>query len=881
MKNTLIICTGLLIVLTSMFYPHTSLSQEKFTRKTYNAVNINLNAPEIDGKLDDPIWQGGAWATGFRQIQPNDGDSPTQKTEFKIVYDENNLYVAFRLHDDEPEKIERRVTRRDGFDGDWIEIEIDSYYDQRTAFSFTLTAAGVKGDEFISDDGGNWDTSWEPVWYGKVGEIENGWTAEYKIPFNQLRFSDSENQIWGFNVTRRYFREDERVVWQYKTQDTPGYVSHMAELRGIKNVKQSNNIEFLPYMFSKFETTLSEAGNPFNDGRNGSALGGLDAKIGVTSDLTLNLTINPDFGQVEADPSVVNLSAFETFFQEKRPFFVEGRNILNYNLTGGDGDMSSNNLFYSRRIGRSPQHYIRSGTNKYIESPLNTNIATAAKLTGKTKNGYSIGLLNAITVKEYAKVLDNGTREDIAVEPLTNYLIGRLQKDFRRGDTRIGGMLTSTNRKIDDDQLNFLNNSAYTGGFDIVHNWKEKTYYATFKTIFSKINGSTTAIENAQLSSRRYFQRPDAEHLDFNDKLTSMSGHGGNVDFGKGGNGHIRFNLNTNWVSPGLDLNDVGFLNESDVIMQSVWVQYREWKPQWIFRNYSVNINQWSGWNFGQVNMFNGGNININGQFKNYWSAGGGLNRNFSSLSKSRLRGGPMFKTSARWNLWYNLNSDQRKSVIFGFNGNYSKSDDNSSVNYGFRPRVTWRPSNQLRLTFNPFYSKNVNNTQYLERIDLADKSEYILANINQKTAGLVLRADYSLTPTMSIQYYGQPFISAGKYNNFKRVTNSKADNYENRFHQFSDSEISYNSTNSVYDVSDASGNYSIKNTDFNFLQFKSNLVVRWEYSPGSTFFLVWTQNRTGYNDNGVFSFENDFDNLFSEHPDNVFLVKFNRWLSK
>ncbi|MFQ5633227.1 MAG: DUF5916 domain-containing protein, partial [bacterium] len=421
-----------LLLLAIFAFLSTSLiaSNNPDTKRVYYAKRINPHPPVIDGISNDVVWQKVEWSGDFLQREPYEGKDPSQKTAFKILYDDKNLYVVVRAYDTEPDKIVRRVTRRDGFDGDWVEINIDSYFDHRTAFSFTLTAAGVKGDEAISNDGDNWDSNWDPIWYGKTTVDEEGWTAEMRIPFSQLRFANTEEQVWGLQVQRRFFRKEERSVWQMIPQKTGGWVSYFGELRGIKGIQPPRRIELLPYSVSDINRFQKEEGNPFLDGQTSRFSGGLDAKVGVTTDLTLDVTVNPDFGQVEADPSEINLSAFETFFEEKRPFFIEGQNILDFRLMGGDGGFANDRLFYTRRIGRAPRYSPAIKKGEFLDVPESSSIATALKLTGKTSGGLSIGILDAVTDEENAVIDFNGERREESVEPRTNYFVGRVQKDF-------------------------------------------------------------------------------------------------------------------------------------------------------------------------------------------------------------------------------------------------------------------------------------------------------------------------------------------------------------------------------------------------------------------------------------------------------------------
>lgn len=871
------------IAMLVLFVSNGFAMQAPVEKRIYTANKINPHPPVIDGMLNDEIWKKNEWAGNFTQWEPNEGKEPSQNTEFKIYYDDKNLYIAIRAYDTEPGKIVKRVTRRDGFDGDWVEINIDSYFDHRTAFSFTLTAAGVKGDEAISNDGNNWDSNWNPVWYAGVSQDDKGWSAEMRIPFSQLRFADKEEHIWGLQVQRRYFREEERSLWQFIPRKSSGWVSYFGELHGIKGIKPSRRIELLPYSVSNVNRFQKEAGNPFRDGQNSRISGGLDGKIGITSDFTVDFTVNPDFGQVEADPSELNLSAFETFFSEKRPFFIEGQNIFNFRLMGGDGGFSNDRLFYSRRIGRSPRYNPVVGANEFLDMPRSTSIETAVKLTGKTQGGLSIGIMDAVTGQENATIDLNGQRREVAVEPLTNYFVGRVQKDYNDGNTAIGGMITATNRDIKTENLNFLNKAAYSGGIDFRHQWKDKTYKFELKGSFSTVQGDEEAILNLQESSARYFQRPDADYVSVDPSRTSLSGHGGYVNFSKGGNNSIRYSVGGMWRSPGLELNDVGFMRQADRILQYTWAGYRVTEPFSIFRFMNINVNQWLGRNFGGETVFTGGNINGGGQFKNYWSLWFGIGREGHNLSTSALRGGPAMKFPSQWNQWYNLSTDRRKSISFSVGGSNGWQDEGDSGYHNFRFSMLFRPHNSISVSVNPFYNIRKSDLQYLDTNSMDGQNRYLFGRIDQKTLGITLRLNYSITPNLSIQYYGQPFVSAGEYSKFKRITAPRADNYEDRFHTFAGDEIGFNSAADQYEIDenlDGTVDYTIGQPDFNFRQLRSNLVVRWEYSPGSTVFFVWSQSRTGFESNGAFSFKNDLEDLFNVYPDNVFLIKVNRWLS-
>ncbi len=543
-------------------------------------------APTIDGKIDEIAWNIVDWNGNFIEHEPDENTEPTLQTKFKIVYDTKYLYVGIRAFDDEPDKIEKRLSRRDGFDGEWVSIGIDSYHDERTAFIFTVNAVGVKADSFASDNGDNEDDSWNPIWYTKTNIDNKGWTAEMKIPLSQLRFGKSKEQIWGLQIARHLFRKEEISVWNRIRKDAEGWISESGELHGLLDIEPQKQLEIQPFTVTQFESYPKEAGNPFQDGSDFKFNGGLDAKIGITNDLTLDLTVNPDFGQVEADPGAISLDGFEIFFNEQRPFFIENKNIFDFRVGGGG---NRDNLFFSRRIGRSPQGEPETSDNEFIDQPQNTTILGAAKFSGKTKNGWSIGLLESITSKEYAEIDNIGDRREELVEPFTNYFVGRLQKDFNDRNSFFGGIFTATNRKIEGN-LDFLRKAAYTGGLDFKHQWKNRKYYIEGNVITSHVEGSEEAITDTQESLTHLFQRVDANHVKIDSSRTSLTGTGGKFELGKSSVGNWRYGGGLSWRSPELELNDVGFLRQADEIRQYSWVNYRSLKPFGKFRSISARF---------------------------------------------------------------------------------------------------------------------------------------------------------------------------------------------------------------------------------------------------------------------------------------------------
>lgn len=846
--------------------------------RVYNSVRIVGEAPEIDGLLSEPVWGTVEWSGDFIQQEPYENQPPSQQTAVKVLYDDNNLYIAVRAYDTEPEKIERRLARRDNFEGDWVAVAIDSYNDKLTAFSFSATAAGVKGDGMATNDD-DWDETWDPVYWVNVSIDELGWLAEFRIPYNQLRFADVEEHVWGFQVMRQIFRKEEMSLWQNIPRESGRWVSLFGELRGIKNINPKKEIEIVPYVMGSLETSEKEEGNPFETGTSWGFNAGVNGKVAVSNDLTLNYTINPDFGQVEADPSEVNLSAYESFFEEKRPFFIEGANIYEFPLSdAGGGPSGRDNLFYSRRIGRSPRYEPDLADNEFSKVASFSRILGALKLSGKTRNGWSIGIMESVTNSEKVEIDNNGERRTEAAEPLTNYFNTRLQKDLNKGNTVIGGMVTATNRFINDSTLEFLPNAAYTGGFDFTNFWKERAYYFKTRIAFSYVSGTTEAITELQESARRYFQRPDASHLRVDTTLTSLFGNGGSVEGGKGGGGNWRYGFRVNWRSPQFELNDMGYLRTSDNIHQSAWVEYIEFEPVGIFRSFEVGISQWSGWDYSGTKKWAGIRLRGEAQFQNYFGANLGINRQGVELEISELRGGPAIRIPGSWGMWGFFRTDQRKKLVGRIWGSFNLGDLNHRTSRNIGIGLSYRPFNALVLSVSPNYNQAHEYARYVETVELKTENKYIMATLNRHTTNINIRIDFSITPDLSIQYWGQPFLFAGDYSNFMRVTDPANSSYYDQFHKFTESEISYDSDNNTYLIDengDGSTDYSFENPDFSVYDFRSNLVVRWEYIPGSTVFLVWSQGKYGDESLGEFDINRQVQSLLDAKTSNVFLIKF------
>ncbi|MCK4415166.1 MAG: carbohydrate binding family 9 domain-containing protein [Candidatus Eisenbacteria sp.] len=859
-------------------------------QRVYTTQHIDAESLILDGRPDEPAWERVPWSGDFVQRSPYEGEPPSQATEFKVLYDDEALYIAYRAWDQKPDRIENQLARRDYFPGDWVEINIESRGDYCTAFSFTSSVSGVRGDEFISLDGRSWDTNWDPIWESHTAFDDQGWTAEVRIPLSQLRYSGAEEQVWGIQVTRRLFRHEERSVWQFIAQDAPGWVSRFGELRGLRGLRSQRPIELLPYVVARAERFAAEQGNPFLDGRAEDVDAGLDGKLGLTGNLVLDFTVNPDFGQVEADPAEINLSAFETYFSERRPFFIEGSNIFRNRLADAitGGRFRLDNLFYSRRIGRPPQGYPDTGAGEAVDLPHSTTILGAAKLSGKTSHGLSLGILESVTAEERARIDGAGSRREETVEPLTNYFVGRVQQDYRRGATQIGAMLTAVNRNADGKTITFLHRAAYAGGLDLHHQWHDRTHYVLAKGFFSHVRGEPSAIEQTQSSSAHCFQRPDADHVSLDTTRTSLTGHAGSLRLGRRGNGRIRFETGLAWRSPEFEINDLGYMRGADEINQFTWAGYYVDDPLWLFHSFAFNTNQWVNWDFGGGHTSNSFNANTNMTFKNRWSVHAGITRTPDYVSNTSLRGGP----SSRWpgdiDLNIQLNSDRRKKISIGLGTYAGIADENAYATHEGWAEVTYRPANAVRLSLNPSYTKTDTDVQYVTEESYGDEARYIFAHMVRETAALTLRIDYCITPNLTVQYYGQPYITASTYDAFRRITDPRAARYTDRFHIFAagdgpEAEVSYEPDEDAYGVDedrDGVEDYSFDNPDFNYKEFNSNLVVRWEYWPGSLLYVVWSQGRVGVTGAGDFMLRGDTQDLFDIHPHNVFLIKVSRWFT-
>ena len=807
-------------------------------------------AVKVDGELNDAIWQTVPPIKEFVQREPKEGAAPTFETEARVAYDATALYIAVIAFDSDPKRIVGIRTRRDeGSPSDWISVVVDSFHDRRSAFEFDVNPAGVKQDSYWFNDTNN-DQGWDAVWDAAVSRTDRGWRAEFRIPFSQLRYRPAETSTFGLAIIRKVGRLNETATWPLLSKSAHGYVSSFGELTGLRLERAPKRLEVVPYMVADVKTQPGEPGNPLINTTDPDASLGIDLKYALRPGLTLTGTINPDFGQVEADPAVVNLSAFETFFSERRPFFVEGGGIFSFDIDCNDGNCSG--LFYSRRIGRSPRGEPDVPDGGYSSAPAQTTILGAAKLTGRIGE-FSVGALNAVTAAEDA-IISNGTVQTTrqTIEPLTNYSVVRARREFSN-QSALGFMTTFTNRSLD-ASTRFLPGEAYTGGVDA--DWRLGSKYAIRGFLAgSTVHGDPTAIDELQRNNVHSFQRPDSDNLTYDPTRTAMNGYGGSTSVSKIAGARMVFSSNVGFKSPGFEINDVGFMQRADQRTMSNWMQIRYDKPsqKWL-RSFRYNLNQWAGWNYDGDRLYSGINVNAHAMFRNNWATGTGGNINWQPFDDRATRGGPGVYGNAQRSIWAYLESDQRPAVSLGI-FTFNSTDGKGTTLHDASPNVSYRPSSFLKASVGLHWSQNTDQSQWVEA---TDDGRYVFARIYQQTVGIQTRLNYTVTPALSIQLYAEPFVSSGNYTNFKELVDGRSKSYEGR-----------------YKPTAYAGN-----PDFNYRSFRTTNVLRWEYKPGSTLFVVWQQGREDSVEYGNFNFNRDFGAVFDAPAKNVFLVKFAYWFN-
>ena len=814
------------------------------------------NAVRVTGPMTDEVWRSVPAVAEFVEREPVDGGEPSERTEFRVAYDSATLYVKVRAFDRQPDKIVTYLTRRDLYTpADWIHVYIDSYHDRRTAYEFAVNPSGVKLDRYWYNDNNN-DDSWDAVWDVSVSRDGDGWTAEFRIPLSQLRFNRSETAMFGFAVQREIGRLNETSTWPHLPRSATGYVSSFGELGGLSLSASPKRLELAPYTVTNL-TRQRPAGNPLlKSSTPGEALG-LDLKYALTPGLTLTATVNPDFGQVEADPAVVNLTAFETYFNERRPFFVEGSSNFSMPLDCTDGPCST--LFYSRRIGRAPEgtDNLPSGDNVYTDVPAQSTILGAAKLTGHIGH-YAVGVMQAVTAEQFARVDSSGLFSTQPVQPASSYTVARVRREFAN-QSSVGAMLTSTNAQVPDQLSSLLPARANALGADWDLRFKRR-YSITGYLVGSDVSGDASAIANLQQSSAHYFQRPDLPNNSLDPTRTSMSGAAGQLAVSQIGGEHLRFTSNYAFKSPGFDVNALGYMRRADQKTTYNWLQIRTDKPHRWTRWQMINFNVWRGWNYEGDRIQALENINAHALWKNNWQTGVGVNIGHPTIDDRVTRGGPALLQNPFHNVWHYVNGDSRRRVYFNYFGVYG-GDGLGSRFREFDPEIHVRPVPSLLITTGLNINHTIQDAQWVGAVTDAS-NHYVFGHMNQTTVSLTQRVNYTMTPNLSLQLYAQPFVSAGDYTNFRQVVDARAAVYDQRYAPY------------AYDINPNG------DPNFNVKSFRTTNVLRWEYKPGSTLFIVWQQARENDAVPGGFELARDVRGIFRVPPRNVFLVKLSYWLN-
>lgn len=813
-------------------------------------------SPVIDGRDDDPIWHEAPAVTSFREFDPVEGGDPRFRTEFKVAYDSRNIYVFVRAYDPDPDQIRRLLARRDvRAPSDQIKVMIDSYHDGRTGYEFAVNPGRVKRDYAMYNDNTE-DISWDGVWDVATTVDSLGWTAEFAIPMSQLGFRNAKTHTIGFAVWRDIDRFKERVSWPLYRQSHPGISSQLGTVSGIDDVGAAHPLEVVPYVVTKNVSTTGASGY----GRAERVAAGADIRYGVTPSVKLTAAINPDFGQVEADPAVLNLSAFETFFQEQRPFFVEGSGRYTFKINCNVVNCSNEGLFYSRRIGRAPQLLGRYGD---ASSAIATTILGAAKLSGRVGKGLSIGVLDAVTNRETGA-------QGATIEPTTNYGVVRVQQEFRNGASTIGAVATSTDRALDRWTSPFLRRTASVGGVDFAHRFLNNNYQVSGSLTGTLVTGTPEAIAATQENAVHYYQRPDS-HLRLDTTRTSLNGNAEEILVGKYGGGITRFETSYQRQSAGYEINDLGFLRRADEQSWSTWAALNYLRPTKLYTRFNINGNQWNQWTAEGLALEHAVNTNAHMTLHNNYqlNAGATLGQLGATYCDRCARGGPAVRQSSYLSPWFGINGDDRQRISPSFFVNLQRSDEGRSHYVNFEPMVTVQASSQLLFSLDVNVTKNVDNGQWIGNFtDDATSAtpgvtHYAFAHLDQHTLSSAVRMTYIATPELSLQVYAQPFVSSGSYSDARELSATpRAASYDARYTPYTPP------------ASAIAG--------FTDREFRSNTVVRWEYRPGSTLFFVWTQGRSAYDDQfRPRNWTGNYRDLFGLRPDNTFLLKVSYWLSR
>jgi hypothetical protein len=853
---------------------------------------VRASAPiRVDGRLDDAAWRDAPVVSDFVQRLPEEGQPARQQTQLQVAYDDEAVYVAARLLDSEPERIVRRLTRRDLVaDADKFSIFFDPHHDHLTGVEFRVTAAGVQKDAVIYNDVYQDDT-WDAVWDSAVTADRLGWTVEMRIPFSQLRFPHADVLTWGVNAQRIVHRTGEESWLTITPSNESGLASRMPLLEGLSGIPPARHLELLPYVTARSEfVEPASSGNPFNDGSRVFGGAGMDLKYGISSNLTLDATVNPDFGQVEVDPAVVNLSASETFFEEKRPFFTEGSQILSRFGKSGASEYWSYfffepQLFYSRRIGRAPQ---APAAGTHVDTPTTTTILGAAKLTGKTRRGWTLGVLDAVTGPEYTRVSDGRlARTDVQAEPLTNYFVGRAQHSL--GSRAALGLLTTmVHREQGTDRLaDQLVGQAYVGGVDgHVFLDQGRDWVISGGLAGSTQHGTDKAIDRLQRASQRYLQRPDAPNLTYDPTRTSLHGWTGNLNLNRN-RGNVTVNAAVWGMSPGFDSNDAGFNTQSDRGGGHGQVLFRKLTPDRFTRTRQLVVAKWWTWNWSGDSQGDGVQAVTNLQFLNYWRYNLTLGWSRDTWDDRLTRGGPTTIRPGIKTVNTSIVSDTRKRLFLSAFGTISERNFDA-WSHTFGSSITYQPSDAVSITLGPQVLRSQSQAQYLATVvdPLATAtygSRYVFGDLAQTEVSVPSRINVTLSPRLGVQVYLQPLVSVGDYGAITEFARPRTYDFLEYGRDIGTlTPVAGTSLISIDpDGAGPASPFRISQPDFNIKSLRVNAVGRWEFKPGSTLFVVWTRFGDDRSDPGDFQFGRDVSGLWGADPDDVFLIKVSYWIGR
>lgn len=869
-----IVVSSQIILITALTVHSTYIPEND--RKQIRAVKTQNGALKFDGRLDDDIWRTADFVADFLQKEPNEGGHPIDSTRIAIVYDEDAIYIGARMYSQKPDALRMHLDKHDvQGPAEQLIVCFDTYHDRRTAYVFGVNTAGVRFDRYHYEDSeGSRDFSYNPVWEAKTSVDDKGWTAEMRIPFSQLRFNKDENLVWGVNFNRWIPSRNEDVFWIYTPRDETGYASRFGDLVGIENVKPSRRLELLPYVASDDRIYDNPfPANPFADGNDVGYRIGTDLKMGMGPNLTLDATFNPDFGQVEADPAEVNLSAYETFYDERRPFFIEGSHLFSARGPA---------YFYSRRIGASPHG---SDSGDYVDRPNNTSILSASKLTGRLQSGLSIGALGAVTEREYAKGFDTTSRTEFEteIEPATVWGVLRMQQEIGKERSTAGIILTGMNRdlKDGDPMAEFMHNQAVTGGADWDFRFNKGMYRLTGNAGFSHVSGTEEAILSTQLRPAHYFQRPDQDHVEIDSNRTSMTGVTTSMELYKNTGKHWLWGMGYSAESPDFELNDAGILGSADDIGSWGWLAYRNTTPGKLFRNYYFEASGYTGWNFGGIRT--GGDFDLYAEvtWKNYMYTWLSYSRQLGWYSDDRTRGGPLMWFEKGWDIKGGLSTNYGSSTQWSINGTYAR-DEFDGWLYSCHSTFSSRIGNRWQVSVSPSYQRESQPRQY---VFLSDQSggpaetfgqRYAFSRIDASTLRLQLRMNYYFSPDLSLEVYAEPFSAAGHY----------YDHGELRAASTSDIKLYGTEGTSIdtlsdgrYQVTDGAQTFTIESTDYGVISFRSNIVLRWQFNPGSTLYLVWQRSLGNDRDVGQLGRFGSLFDSFSADGIDFLALKLAYWL--